>query len=549
MYSTSTDYMRHVLSNSREWDIYIDITLLNGTTIRLTKNNISLGHTQLKEGATCSDTIQIGSTFANSFEFTILNSEGQYTKYDFYKAKVQPYVGLYISTTGKQAFEYVPLGEFWILENVKKLSTIPIVCFDHMSLTNQPFDFSDLVFPASCATVFNKLVAQCGITVSSSLTQEISQLTYQINSMITDDPSCRDILAGFGVMLQKNLRFNRTGVLESFWYTNVPQTNLGNGLAYGTTSKSTRVGNSSYGDDQITVTGVYVEDAYGNVFSAGTEEYAIELPTSPILQGSEMCEPIVAAALQQLRSTTYRPSAITYSGDPALQAGDVLLHTGTAVGDITLPVMRLVYKFAGTCTLESLGVDEATHHQETVSNKKLKKAFARADKDRAELESLIGQTAEEVLIRVSESYVSKEDQATFAVRVDEIAAEVVRQEETIDGIQSDLTSVKQSADGLSVSVQHIIDNGAEKVTTKEARYTFDDQGLNISKSGEEMANKLDNTGMYVTRSGETILQANNAGVVAVDVTVRNYLVIGKNARFEDYSDGVDTKRTACFFVQ
>ena len=44
------------------------------------------------------------------------------------------------------------------------------------------------------------------------------------------------------------------------------------------------------------------------------------------------------------------------------------------------------------------------------------------------------------------------------------------------------------------------------------------------------------------------LQANNEGVVATDVKVRNYLIIGKHARFENYSDGVDSQRTACFFV-
>ena len=59
-----------------------------------------------------------------------------------------------------------------------------------------------------------------------------------------------------------------------------------------------------------------------------------------------------------------------------------------------------------------------------------------------------------------------------------------------------------------------------------------------------MENLLDNTGMYVRRSGEVILQANAAGVQATDVVVRNYLVVGTHARFEDYPVG----RTACFYL-
>lgn len=552
MYNTSLSYMKQVLSNSREWDMYIDVTLVDGTALHLTKENISLGTPLLKEGATCSDTIQIGSTYSNSFEFIILNNNGQYSDYDFYKAKIEPYSGLYVPTldeiTGEVLYwecEYIPLGVFWVLENVKKLSTIPIVCFDRMSLTNKVFDFSTLVFPTDCATIFNEVVTQCELTASDSLVEEIAQLEYPINSLLTNDPTCRDILAGFGIMLQKNLRFSRAGVLESFWYA---AEYAGEAIYRGATSKSNRVGNSSYGDNQISITGVYLEDAYGNTFSVGTEEYAVELPTSPIIQGSDMAIPILEAALTVLQSVAHRPSTITYSGDPAIQAGDVLVHEDTPIGTITLPVMRLVYKFAGTGTLESLGTDSATQGQKSSTDKKLKKAFARADQDKSELATMISQSADNVLIQASEKFADKQSVSSLQVETENISAEVARQEETIEGLQTDLVAVQQSASDLSITIQQVIDNGAEKVTTREAKYTFDDEGLKIAKSGEEMANKLDNTGMYVTRSGETILQANNEGVIATDVKVRNYLIVGNHARFEDYNDGSDSKRTACFWI-
>ena len=49
--------------------------------------------------------------------------------------------------------------------------------------------------------------------------------------------------------------------------------------------------------------------------------------------------------------------------------------------------------------------------------------------------------------------------------------------------------------------------------------------------------------MSVRRAGQVLLQADNRGVEAVDVTVRNYLIIGENSRIEDYGAG----RTACFY--
>ena len=63
-----------------------------------------------------------------------------------------------------------------------------------------------------------------------------------------------------------------------------------------------------------------------------------------------------------------------------------------------------------------------------------------------------------------------------------------------------------------------------------------------------MHNSLDETGMYVRRGDEIMLQANNKGVIATDVQVRNYLIVGDHARFENYSNGTDSKRTACFWI-
>ena len=136
-----------------------------------------------------------------------------------------------------------------------------------------------------------------------------------------------------------------------------------------------------------------------------------------------------------------------------------------------------------------------------------------------------------------------EKYASVTLDVDSINAVVSNQTSDITGLQEQISTIKQTSDGISIQVQNILDNGVDKVTTKTG-YTFNDDGLRVTKPGQEIENLLDNTGMYVTRSGETILQANNAGVVATDVTVRNYLIIGTHARFEDY----DSTRTACFYI-
>lgn len=118
---------------------------------------------------------------------------------------------------------------------------------------------------------------------------------------------------------------------------------------------------------------------------------------------------------------------------------------------------------------------------------------------------------------------------------------------SVDELTGDVAELKQNSGEISIAVKKILDDGVGQVTT-ESGYTFNADGLHIQKSGEEMENTLDNTGMYVKRSDDVMLQANADGVIATDVSVRNYLIVGNHARFEDYSDGTDSARTACFWI-
>ena len=119
----------------------------------------------------------------------------------------------------------------------------------------------------------------------------------------------------------------------------------------------------------------------------------------------------------------------------------------------------------------------------------------------------------------------------------------------VDGVKSSVTHIAEvmvDADSVDIKISKAVE-GIESVKTSTG-YTFDADGLNISKDGEEMKNRLDNTGMYVTRNGEEILSASNEGVSAVNLTSRQYLIVGNYSRFENYDNGTDEKRTACFFI-
>lgn len=130
--------------------------------------------------------------------------------------------------------------------------------------------------------------------------------------------------------------------------------------------------------------------------------------------------------------------------------------------------------------------------------------------------------------------------------VNNLSADIAANGSDIAEMKDSLTNIKLAADGLNILVQSIIENGVDKVKTTMG-YTFNDDGMRIKKSGEEIENRLDHTGMYVSRSDENVLTANADGVNAINITVRQYLSVG-HSRFERFTRGSDTKRTACFWV-
>jgi hypothetical protein len=123
--------------------------------------------------------------------------------------------------------------------------------------------------------------------------------------------------------------------------------------------------------------------------------------------------------------------------------------------------------------------------------------------------------------------------------------EIIEANQTL--ISESVTVIEQSVNAISLEVTRILTEGVDKVITSSG-YTFNEEGLRIQREGQAIENLLNNLGMYVYRSGDIMLKADASGVEATDVKVNNYLIVGDHARFEDYTDGSGSGRTACFYV-
>ena len=154
----------------------------------------------------------------------------------------------------------------------------------------------------------------------------------------------------------------------------------------------------------------------------------------------------------------------------------------------------------------------------------LKKTYAKVDKANKEIEIVAGETAEIKLTT---------DSITNSVtQLDNNMAEVVAE-----------VSTKVTANEVSYSIQSAMGEGIERVTTTTG-FTFNEEGLHISKEDSEITTTITQDGMTVYRKDDEVLVADNLGVRAEDLHATTFLIIGNNSRLEDYG----SSRTGCFWI-
>ena len=171
----------------------------------------------------------------------------------------------------------------------------------------------------------------------------------------------------------------------------------------------------------------------------------------------------------------------------------------------------------------------------------LNKTFARVDKVNKRIDLVVSNT------EANSAVIS-----ALQINTDSIAASVSKIEtgtqESINEINSELDALNKQAsltlteEQVRIAIETEMANGASKVVTSTG-FTFDDEGLSVSKEGSEMTTTISEDGMAVFRESEQVLTANNAGVNAANLHATTFLIIGSNSRFESYGN-----RTGCFWI-
>jgi hypothetical protein len=135
-----------------------------------------------------------------------------------------------------------------------------------------------------------------------------------------------------------------------------------------------------------------------------------------------------------------------------------------------------------------------------------------------------------------------EQTSKMMIEADRITASVSKMDEDFKKMSSKVDA-SVTAEDVNIQISKYVNDGkVDKVTTTTG-FTFDEEGLTVSKSDRDMETTISEDGMVVKRQSEEMLVANHIGVTATNLHARTYLIIGLHSHFQDYG----SDRTGCFW--
>lgn len=263
-----------------------------------------------------------------------------------------------------------------------------------------------------------------------------------------------------------------------------------------------------------------------------------------------------------------------WAGNYLLEIGDKIALETEDGGSIYSYILNDTISFDGTLSETTQWAYDPSV-AETASNpanlgEALKQTYARVDKVNQQITlvasdtsankeaiSALQITTDEINASVSSNSsdinANKEAIGALQINADNISASVSTVEKNtndkIDGLNANIetlskeVSVKMTPEAVRIAIESEISKGVDKVQTSTG-FTFNEEGLTVSKSDSEMTTQITEDGMTISRNGQETLVANNQGVRAEDLHATTYLIIGTTSRFEDYG----SNRTGCFWI-
>lgn len=252
---------------------------------------------------------------------------------------------------------------------------------------------------------------------------------------------------------------------------------------------------------------------------------------------------VLQEAINRVNGLTVIPHTLKWRGNYLTEIGDKLSLEAKDGSFVDTYILEDSFTYNGgfsqTCTWEYVPDSEKNTPSNPITiGDKFSQTYAKVDKVNNRIDLVA-------------SDVSNNAEAISALQLttDGIVASVQEVKETTDGLGEDVATLTQrvsaamSSEDVRILIETELSNGVESVTTSTG-FTFNEEGLTVSKSDSEMTTTITEDGMTVYRNDEAVLTANNTGVDATNLNATTYLIIGANSRIENYG----SNRTGCFWI-
>ena len=161
MINVSTQLKKESLTN-RNYYVTANVTLSNGTTLKLGKKDFYLSGNSLVDSADSGD-FPVGVAIEKTASLSLVNDDGRFDNYNFNGARFVIFLNLQLS----DKLETIKRGTYIVSKKPATASEISLSLLDKMHNADKTYD-SNLSFPCTVKELLSECCQQCGITLGDA---------------------------------------------------------------------------------------------------------------------------------------------------------------------------------------------------------------------------------------------------------------------------------------------------------------------------------------------------------------------------------------------
>ena len=384
MLNASKKFRELLNGGYRNYKLYIDMVLSDGTNLSLTNSDIWQGSFTIDDAVSSDDSFDIGSAIVNQFSFTLNNIYDNFSEYDFYGASVVAHVGLITDDTDLEnpVIEKLRKGVFEVDEAKYNGATISLTCLDNMRLFDRAYSESTLSYPATLQKIVLDACDVCGVTLLNS---DFQNNTFTVKNKPSDEATTfREVISWAAQIAGCFARCDGYGRLELKWYAQalLDRGGLDGGVfddatpyASGDTADGGSFNpwdagyvydagtfaemnyhhlyestSSEVSTDDVVITGVRVAEKVENeesgdgitYYDVGTAGYVVSIEDNSLIS-SGIGKKVAEYLGSKLIGMRFRKANISHLSDPTIEAGDIAFFTDRKQNTYPILVSRTVF--------------------------------------------------------------------------------------------------------------------------------------------------------------------------------------------------------------